>query len=168
MEALGSVAGTQNIDRILRLPGTINLAECEEATRRTHCMSDQADQVQRRNVQAGGFPSAAASPRRVIMAPAPAPQAPATPRPATSTIDWSKVEQHAGWLKNVNDLPDNFSLKGKMIVVHGGNLDDLEFRPYRMLACSPSLIDPGARYPSRSPRSSRTMAASATSRSPPR
>ena len=62
---------------------------------------------------------------------------PATNPPASTG---AKVDQHAGWLKSVNDLPENFSLKGKMIVVHGGNLGDLNFdlthanllaKPYR-------------------------------------
>lgn len=42
-------------------------------------------------------------------------------------LDWSKVEEHAGWLKSANDLPLNFSIKGKMIVAHNGNLQDLKF-----------------------------------------
>ena len=48
-------------------------------------------------------------------------------RPDDITIDWAKVDQHAGWLKSVNDLPANFSPKGRMIVAHSGNLADLNF-----------------------------------------
>jgi hypothetical protein len=40
-------------------------------------------------------------------------------------IDWNKVQQHAGWLKNENDLPSDFSAKGIMIVAHSGSFKDL-------------------------------------------
>jgi predicted P-loop ATPase len=58
----------------------------------------------------------------------------------TYNIDWTKVEQHAGWLTSVKDLPDKFNLKGKIIVAHSGSLNDLIFdlehaglvvKPYR-------------------------------------
>lgn len=45
----------------------------------------------------------------------------------TGTIDWAKVEQHIGWLKSAADLPADFSVKGKAIVGHAGNLKDLNF-----------------------------------------
>ena len=41
-------------------------------------------------------------------------------------IDWSKVDQHSGWLKSVADLPPNFSAAGKVLVAHTGNIDDLK------------------------------------------
>ena len=40
-------------------------------------------------------------------------------------IDWTKVEQHDGWLKSSEDLPPDFPNKGKIIVDHFGSLDDL-------------------------------------------
>jgi predicted P-loop ATPase len=48
------------------------------------------------------------------------------------TINWTKVQEYAGWLKGVSDLPGHdgikpFNLKGQMIVAHRGNLKDLEF-----------------------------------------
>jgi hypothetical protein len=54
MEQLGSVAGTQNIDRILRLPGT---ADRKEAARGPDPMPSQADQVQWSHLQPGRFPA---------------------------------------------------------------------------------------------------------------
>ena len=43
MERLGSVAGTQNIDRILRLPGTTNLPNNKEAQGGPRRVPDQTD-----------------------------------------------------------------------------------------------------------------------------
>jgi predicted P-loop ATPase len=43
------------------------------------------------------------------------------------SIDWAKVEEHAGWLKDAESLPSDFNFKGKMIVAHTGNLRDLKF-----------------------------------------
>jgi hypothetical protein len=44
------------------------------------------------------------------------------------SIDWTAVEQHIGWLKSVADLPPvSFSAKGRAIIGHSGNLNDLNF-----------------------------------------
>jgi Virulence-associated protein E-like domain len=45
----------------------------------------------------------------------------------TSSIDWTIVEKHKGWLKSAADLPSDFSTKGRAIIVHSGNLKDLQF-----------------------------------------
>jgi hypothetical protein len=42
-------------------------------------------------------------------------------------IDWTTVEQHIGWLKSIADLPISFSAKGRAIIGHSGNLNDLNF-----------------------------------------
>jgi predicted P-loop ATPase len=42
-------------------------------------------------------------------------------------IDWTKVDEHSGWLKGVESLPQNFNLKGRMIVAHTSNIKDLNF-----------------------------------------
>jgi hypothetical protein len=44
------------------------------------------------------------------------------------SIDWTAVEQHIGWLKSVADLPPiSFSAKGRVIVAHTGDLEELNF-----------------------------------------
>jgi hypothetical protein len=40
-------------------------------------------------------------------------------------IDWTKVDEHAGWLKTITNLPQNFSTKGKIIIGHKGSISDL-------------------------------------------
>jgi len=40
-------------------------------------------------------------------------------------VDWTVVEQHAGWLKTADDLPEGFSAKGRVIVAHHGTINDL-------------------------------------------
>ncbi|MGY3354716.1 hypothetical protein ACVWZK_001379 [Bradyrhizobium sp. GM0.4] len=62
----------------------------------------------------------------------PVPATPAARNPTrsasgTSSIDWAAVEKHRGWLKSAADLPADFSVKGKAIVGHAGNLKDLNF-----------------------------------------
>jgi predicted P-loop ATPase len=131
MEKLGSVSGTQNIDRILRLPGTANLPNAKK-------LKDGRTACQTKLIKFNGaicrladFPIEAVLPLAIT-----------SEKPASKTtgVNWTVVEQHAGWLKSVDDLPDTFSLKGKMIVVHGGSLEDLTFdlmqarllaKPYR-------------------------------------
>jgi hypothetical protein len=44
-----------------------------------------------------------------------------------TTIDWTAVERHRGWLKSAADLPADFSAKGKVIIALSGNLKDLNF-----------------------------------------
>ena len=59
METLGSVAGTENIDRILRLPGTIQPAQRSQDQTRPRCVPGQPDQIQRRELSIRKFPKAA-------------------------------------------------------------------------------------------------------------
>ena len=138
METLGSVAGTQNIDRILRLPGTINLPNAKKLKAgRVKCQT-KLIKFNGATCKLEDFPKAAPRP--------PPGNDDASENYAgsgsknynngnsntgsarnASTIDWSQVDQHIGWLKSVDDLPKDFSLKGKMIVGHGGNLSDLNF-----------------------------------------
>ena len=66
------------------------------------------------------FPPGAPAPKSEIINPEDHPE-------QKTEIDWEKVDGHAGWLKNVADLPLDFSAKGKIIVAHAGNLKDLNF-----------------------------------------
>lgn len=132
MEKLGSVSGTQNIDRILRLPGTVNLPNAKKVKDgRTACPT-KLIKFNGAICKLEDFPTEAILPLAAT----------ADHKIASKTggLDWTIVEQHAGWLKSVDDLPNAFNIKGKMIVVHGGSLDDLTFdliqarllaKPYR-------------------------------------
>jgi len=148
MEKLGSVAGTQNIDRILRLPGTKNLPTKAKIKKgRKACQSsllahnelavcrldDFARDVGSANADnsadsstssagtssTGSASNAGASNIGTVN--------PSSNTNGTSGIDWAVVEKHCGWLKSAADLPADFSLKGKAIVGHAGNLKDLNF-----------------------------------------
>jgi hypothetical protein len=41
------------------------------------------------------------------------------------SIDWAKVDQHTGWLKSAANLPQNFSVVGKLLIEHVGTIEDL-------------------------------------------
>jgi len=45
--------------------------------------------------------------------------------PADIHIDWSKVKSTGGWLRSVDDLPDEAPAKLKHIIGHTGNLKEL-------------------------------------------
>jgi hypothetical protein len=46
----------------------------------------------------------------------------AAPRNSDAALDWTKVNEHAGWLKGADSLPWDFSEKGRTIVAHTGDL----------------------------------------------
>src|SRR5262249_47683321 len=48
-----------------------------------------------------------------------------TTKELTATPGWGKVQAHKGWLKSVDDLPDNASEKLRTIVASDGNLEKL-------------------------------------------
>ena len=120
MEKLGSVAGTQNIDRILRLPGTINLPNAKKLREgRVPCPARLIE-----------FSGAVCKPEDF---PAPLPPKPKTTATSSAaidneddiTLDWVKVYAHDGWLKSIKDLPPKFNAKARTIIEHKGTLDDL-------------------------------------------
>jgi hypothetical protein len=116
MLRLGSKAGTQNIDRILRLPGTTNLPNAKK-------IKDGRVPCQAKLIRFNGatckledFPTEDKDSGNSHSDTREKPEGP---------IDWANAEQHAGWLKTVADLPSDFSAKGKMIVAYSGTLKDL-------------------------------------------
>jgi len=133
MEKLGSVAGTQNIDRILRLPGTTNLPnEVKRKKGRTACQSSLLSS-DASVCKLGDFPvpvldAVVGSTRNASGGTAGGQGFDANRAGAgNAEIDWAVVDQHKRWLKSVADLPADFSTKGKAIIAHSGNLKDLNF-----------------------------------------
>ena len=115
MERLGSVAGTQNIDRIMRLPGTTNLPnKPKRDAGRTVCPTSLIS-FSATTCDLSDFPLPSAGEQASDDATPAAPVA----------IDWAKVEEHAGWLTGVEALPADFRPKGRMIVAHRGNIKEL-------------------------------------------
>jgi predicted P-loop ATPase len=110
MIQLGGTAGTQNVDRLLRLPGTNNLPNAvKRKAGRVPCRAKPVSFSDARYpleaFEKDSNPSDGPHPKL--------------------TIDWSTVEKYAGWLKSAADLPTGFNTKGAMIVAHAGNLEDL-------------------------------------------
>jgi hypothetical protein len=153
MERLDSVAGTQNIDRILRLPGTTNLPNKAKIKKgRKACQSSLLAYNElavtglenfptpsgkgkaggaNGSTGSGGSGNAGTGNAGTGNAGARSGAGTGTASGNTSngnaTIDWTAVEHHVGWLKGASDLPADFSLKGKMIIALSGNLKDLNF-----------------------------------------
>ena len=110
MRQLGSVAGTQNIDRILRLPGTTNLPnERKLKVGRTACPAKLV-WCDGATCELDDFSAAPIE---------------AVSEITTAILDWDEVAKHVDWLKSEDDLPENFNAKGRMIIAHTGTIADL-------------------------------------------
>jgi hypothetical protein len=137
MEKLGSVAGTQNIDRILRLPGSKNLPTKAKIKKgRKVCQSSLlaynelavCGLVDFRADSGGTKADSSGDSTKAASSTSIADSNTRVGNPdGTSSIDWAVVEKHLGWLKGTADLHADFSVKGKAIIGHSGNLNDLNF-----------------------------------------
>jgi predicted P-loop ATPase len=120
LETLGSAPGTQNIDRILRLPGTINLPSKAKVRKgRTQCNAQLISPLNGAACKLADFPLGSGDNK--------AGTDNSSAGSGSGALDWSAVEKHSGWLKSAADLPADFSAKGKAIVALSGNLKDLNF-----------------------------------------
>jgi hypothetical protein len=126
---LGGTLGTQNIDRILRLPGTTNVPNKKKRDAGREQCPTKLIRFKNTTCKLEDFPvSKSAVSTTDVNEDRIASGEVILPNLTDSDevqIDWSKVKEHQGWLKSVADLPNDFSAKGKMIIGHTGNIQDL-------------------------------------------
>jgi virulence-associated protein E len=115
---LGSDA-VQNASRLMRLAGTINYPSPKKRER------GYVEEL----TTLKNFPNAPAYKMDTLigLTPQSAVAKVSENKVVSRSIDWAKVDEHAGWLKCVEDLPQDFNAKGKVIVAHTGNIKDLNF-----------------------------------------
>ena len=120
--AVAAPPSTHNVDRLLRLPGTINHPNAAKV--KAGRVSCQAKIVSLGDAR---YPLGIFSEMVPAVSPAGGSKGNGADHSAAETaeLDWTKVEEHAGWLKSFADLPADFPVKGKIIVAHQGSLDDL-------------------------------------------
>lgn len=119
MEKLGSVAGTQNIDRILRLPGTINLPNAKKRKAGRVACTAKLISFNGATCSLGDLPK---------LSPESTPKTKTIETDASIALNWAEVYRHAGWLKGIKNLPPKFNRKGRAIIGHKGTLEDLKVR----------------------------------------
>lgn len=113
--ALGFDPVVRNSNRILRVAGSINWKDGKDGRTPAVCtpLHVNADAVCSIEHVRSVLPDLGDAPRGDES------------RSEKVTVDWGKVNEHAGWLKSVGDLPGDFSLKGKLIIAHEGTLKEL-------------------------------------------
>src|SRR5262249_5362482 len=116
MRRLGSKAGTQNIDRILRLPGTINLPTAKKRKDGRVACPAKLLWFNDARYPLDAFPKEEPEGRKE--------DKPKPPIRESDKIDWNKVKQ-PGWLNSAADLPSDIPNKLRRIIEHTGTLKDL-------------------------------------------
>jgi hypothetical protein len=110
---LGFDAVVKNSNRILRVPGSINWKNGKDGRVPAECSPCEfigaTTSVERVRAILTGSDSSIRTSGVVKQV----------------NIDWSRVADHAGWLKSAADLPNDFPRKGRIIVGHSGTLADL-------------------------------------------
>jgi Virulence-associated protein E/RepB DNA-primase from phage plasmid len=119
-DAIGGDTGTKDVSHLWRIPGTLNWPS-QKKLERNRSATPQLVTVRR------AWDGQTIEPEALWEAVKDAKPSTDTVVAKDTIIDWAKVDQHAGWLKGAESLPANFSFKGKMIVAHTGNIDDLNF-----------------------------------------
>jgi len=118
--ALGFATVVKNANRILRVPGSVNWKNGKDGRVPAACTpcefigaTTSIEHVRKALSDAGASTAAGttATTKAVEFSPV--------------SIDWSRVPEHADWLKSAADLPDDFPTKGRIIVGHSGTLNDL-------------------------------------------
>jgi hypothetical protein len=124
--ATGAPAGTHNVDRLLRLPGTINYPnKAKREAGRVACQARIISLTDER-YPLGLFDEVApVKGNGADKASNGADHSAESAAAARIELDWAKVVEHEGWLKGVDDLPADFPFKGKLIVGHHGDLAEL-------------------------------------------
>jgi Virulence-associated protein E/RepB DNA-primase from phage plasmid len=119
-DAIGGDSGTKDVSHLWRIPGTLNWPS-QKKLERNRSATPQLVTVKQ---TWGGQTIEPEALLQVVKDAKPSTQ----PIISKNTkIDWTKVNEHAGWLRDADDLPKDFSTKGRMIVAHTGNIKDLIF-----------------------------------------
>jgi hypothetical protein len=119
-DAIGGDTGTKDVSHLWRIPGTLNWPS-KTKLERNRSATPQLVTVKQ------AWDGQTIEPEALWEVVKDATRSTQTIVTKNTNIDWTKVDEHAGWLKDANDLPKDFSVKGRMIVAHTGNIKDLIF-----------------------------------------
>jgi predicted P-loop ATPase len=124
-DAIGGDTGTKDVSHLWRIPGTLNWPSKTKLDRNRSAVPQLV------TVKLA-WSGETVEPEALWEAVKDADPTARAIKAGPVTLDWSKVGDHAGWLKSVNDLPGQngirpFSIKGQVIIAHSGNLGELEY-----------------------------------------